>query len=428
MYSFSTAFCLLILINIHYALDAAQLITKNESQTVTLFSAKNAHDVHQALVHGCLLTTRNHAQETALHYAVKNHNLEVAQALMQQDPNNILINAYDNHGLTPLHRAAQRGNKEFIQYIHTNYNDTIDLDSALDYKSLGKKVTPLYIACHFSHFCVVEYLLNAGCKSYPETHTKTPQNTALLYACSHNDAEYTSAQKNNAKIAIVRLLLKKNPELITFSDKQRNNALHIACLNNNFMLIPILLEHGAHPHLINNDQETPLHIACRYQNMIAIALLLNTTSDIHKANYCNHTPADIAHQITDSTTKNMILELLYMYGATTYGAQYHNNLIATCIRHINTNAQALKLFLQMRTPEQLEMLYSQLPILIEYACAADKKIFSNTIRKQLLAPFPDYTNSYKPGYAHRAYCFVIQNTLHMMQQTKLLCDTVICHV
>ncbi len=430
------------------------------------FTAQTEDDVKQARAHGCQLNLQNIKGHNALHHAITKNNLTVAKALMACDQTDtLLIKQADNDGFTPLHLAAKLGNLEAIKFIYSYYPNS-NLDFAIEKgEEEYKGYTPLHLACLFAKSEIVEFLLNKECspnvQGTPQQYNKDTdycQGTALTLACSYDGPHANTPEINTTIITIINMILAKYPNIIDIPASENRTALYITCNNDNDVLAQHLLAKGANPNIYNSNQNSPLHLtcqnnmaetvqclleyranpsihngqeaplslACQHGNPLIIALLLQHGANVHIANKDQHTPTQILNQfIKNADTKAPLLKLLYAYGAHTYMQEHNNDLIATCIRHINTNHAAFTAFLHTCTPEQLQELYTHLPTLIEFACAADQKACSNKNLAALQKTFPRYTASYKPGYIHIAQLYralLFKNKLHMMQQNKVKCN------
>ena len=124
----------------------------------------------------------------------------------------------DQSYFSPLHFAAQFGNKEAIYKIITE-------GSIVNYKSPIKKITPLHIA----------------------TISQNLSTASELIACGAD----VNAQLDNGA-----------------------TPLHLATFNENYQILEILLAHGACTNTQGLDGKTPLHIAVEKQNELFIIALM----------------------------------------------------------------------------------------------------------------------------------------------------------
>ena len=124
--------------------------------------------------------------------------------LHQQKPKLV----FNVSGLSPMHLACQRGQREVVTKIASLVPEWID--SAADSKD---KYTPLHIACKHFQKEVISILLQHGAKV---STTKKEELSPLHIAVRK---EFTEG---------VKLLLEKRPECVSIKDKQKRTSLHHA--------------------------------------------------------------------------------------------------------------------------------------------------------------------------------------------------------
>lgn len=181
---------------------------------------------------------------TALHYAVRAGQSEMAKLLISQKAN---VDVTTNGGGTPLLMSVLTRNPSMVQIL---LDAKADANLALgksskDYLPIQTGDAPLHAAVLTGQKDVVIALLDAGAdinaKGFKES-------TALHYACSigHYD--------------IVNLLIKRGAELDA-TDKNLNTPLHFAAKNNQAEIVKLLIQNEASVRVDNINDETPKDIA-----------------------------------------------------------------------------------------------------------------------------------------------------------------------
>jgi ankyrin repeat protein len=192
------------------------------------------------------------------------------------------LNAKDDYGYTPLHRAAFGGNQEIVSLLILKLGNNLNVGD--DYGS-----TPLLLAVFNQHENIVSLLLEAGAnpniKNFIE---EGPLGTAL----GLGNANIVSLLiKRGVKFEIhllfreiiagnegmVSIILEGvDPDRANGANDAGNTPLHVAVLHNKAM-VEILLHAGANPDVVNKDGESPFDIA-RKRNYPKIITLFEEAS------------------------------------------------------------------------------------------------------------------------------------------------------
>jgi cytohesin len=148
-------------------------------------------------------------------------------------------NAKNEHGWTPLHRAAYRGHADVARLL---------LEHGADANAKSKDSfipTPLHLAAAMGHVDVTKLLLEHGA----DANAKNKDGFTPLHF---------AANKGHAEVA--RLLLEYGADA-NAKNKDGFTPLHFAAAFGYAVVARLLLEHGADPSIGDNDSVTPLDIA-----------------------------------------------------------------------------------------------------------------------------------------------------------------------
>ena len=164
------------------------------------------------------------------------------------------LNARDDAGTTPLHRAAK--NTENLDVIKALINAGADIE-AKD----NDKETPLYWATAYNNPVAFKALIEVGA----DLKVRTIYNKTLLHLVA----------ENNENPNILKMLIDAGADLEVRDDEKRT-PLHLAArYNKNPDIIKVLLDAGANLEAQDKDYRTPLYWAVSFNNLPAIKILLN---------------------------------------------------------------------------------------------------------------------------------------------------------
>ena len=170
-------------------------------------------------------------------------------------------------GITLLHTAAERADREMIRYLVDNHNFSVN---AIDDDSK----TPLMCACE-----AVGNLDN------------------------------------------ITTLLTLGADVNMTTDSTKDSALHIAAENGDPEMIKCLLDQNTSVNVIKNDKSTPLMMACRKKNNISnVATLLEHGADVNMTCESDTSALHYAAFCADSeTVKSLILHNCSINGRSCWG-------------------------------------------------------------------------------------------------------------
>ena len=235
-----------------------------------------------------ILSDTRDCQDTALHLACKEENLEVVQILVKFSnvaDKNIVKN-------TPIHIAAVTNNVLILQCLLKNINESHELDSLTNENGN----TALHLACLHGSLATVEVLTN-----YCQIISCNKQlNTPIHLACDCGHTE------------VVSYLLTKWPEdklCDEFKNEAGDTILHIACKRDYYNIVGILLEYCSAIHQ-NNCGNTSIHISCiRNQSKILEVLLNSFDNNAHQPIF-NQDGRTYLHVACENNSENCVSLLL----------------------------------------------------------------------------------------------------------------------
>ena len=164
------------------------------------------------------------------------------------------LNARDDAGATPLHRAAK--NTENLDVIKALLNAGADIEAKDD-----DKETPLYWATAYNNPVAIKVLIEVGA----DLKAPTIYNKTLLHLVA----------ENNENPNILKMLIDAGADLEA-RDDEKQTPLHLtAKFNKNPDVIKALLDAGANLEAQDKDKRTPLYWAVSFNNLPAIKILIN---------------------------------------------------------------------------------------------------------------------------------------------------------
>ena len=252
--------------------------------------------------------------ESALFLAVRSSGTEIPKILIEKglSLNNYSING--NHkNETPLYNAIYYGRLNNVVLLLTNGAQvnwqlvSIDDEGKTDLTDNG--FTYLHVACQQKHADLIPILVKYGCDINATSSNQKSPLTIAIYNEDQNSViellQLNASFDYDINLLIEKILtlgwfnvlsiLLKNgldPNILIKKDylitlvaetnnnnlmnsllngdvnvnvfnREKNTALHIACINRNYHIITLLLQKGADPHIKNSYHETAFDIAVR---------------------------------------------------------------------------------------------------------------------------------------------------------------------
>lgn len=90
-------------------------------------------------------------------------------------------------------------------------------------------------------------------------------------------------------------------------DEHGNGFLHLACRNNNFHAVSMLIAYGVQVNSVNNKCETPLHFACLYADEFVVEVLIQNGANCKASDFQNKTPLHRSASIGSYETAHCLL-------------------------------------------------------------------------------------------------------------------------
>ncbi|HKQ37731.1 MAG TPA: ankyrin repeat domain-containing protein [Verrucomicrobiae bacterium] len=237
--------------------------------------------------------------------------IERLKALAKDSPD--LVNARDDQGDTPLHRAASRGQLKVAEFLLSNNADVNAPNK--------NRTTPFHYAVWFGNKNIVEVMLARG-----------------------------------ANINALGSFGNDNPEKITPYSCQ---PLHVAVYRGNQAIAELLLQHKAQVNGLDYRGRTPLHFAVD-QGFLGLArLLISNGANLNIADERGHTPATIA----GLTGYEHVLRLLLENGADVNAQDREGNTLAH-YTVLQRSPGALKAVIDRKPDLAIQNRSGQTPLLV----------------------------------------------------------------
>lgn len=227
--------------------------------------------------------TDNEDNTNALHVAIKNHDVQAARWLIE---NNININHTDSKYWTPLHYAVIYHHRPCLQLL-LEHNAKVDIGNHGNlcdnirsfFKGLGAtydKGTPLHYAVHYGRIELVEDLLNSGAD--PNSLSKERYQSPLTVLLS-------AVKRHPSNFELIQLLVERGADPSTILEKENFTILDSLLLSSrgttSLKIVKYLVENGApiNPK-IKELRRTPLHAAVEQGDMSIIDYLIEQGADL----------------------------------------------------------------------------------------------------------------------------------------------------
>ncbi|CAL4898071.1 unnamed protein product [Urochloa decumbens] len=233
------------------------------------------------------LREAKHPDGSALYFAAAKGHLEVCRFLVEES--GVDVNCTNAHGMTPVFRAAAKGEVSVLQYLLDHGGDPAIPDA------LG--FTPLHIAAENGHFEAIRLLLSKGVDADPlNNRLVTPLHTASTkgYDQAVKLLLERGADPNRIFLGVMTPLLLalhapslKCVELLIEAGANVNfiipygpSALIEATMNGLTDIVKFLLEAGADPNIFDNFERNPIMYAAKKGRRDLVEILFPHTKPI----------------------------------------------------------------------------------------------------------------------------------------------------
>ncbi|MEO1376375.1 MAG: ankyrin repeat domain-containing protein [Cyanobacteria bacterium J06635_10] len=318
----------------HKSQPVAELLIANNANINDAFRRANSVEYKKFLIaKGADVHSRDKHGQTALHYAVLNHEKEIIELLLSHQ---VDINAKDKFGNTPLHLMFQRYrefkdlNIQFHNNLYRNFN------SSLFPENERKKL----------RLSMIKLLVNNGAIVNAQNNQDyTPFHFAQLYRYE-NEIKYLIDKSANinqkskdgktplmlrvakgGNYCILKLLIDNGAD-VNAQDKYGDTALHFAIMNHRsivYSLTTLLVESGANINTKNYNSETPLHKLLERGYPLLTHHLIRMLADVNAKDSQGNTPLHKAIKTCqeNGNCEQYILKKLVMYGADIHAKNNH---------------------------------------------------------------------------------------------------------
>ena len=228
----------------------------------------------------------NHMHITPVHLACINPNEKI---LLKIIGNGGELNFQDKRGRKPILFAALCKGPEPLKLLIENNCNINERDNA--------GYTPLILACKRGRYENVKILLEQGAD--PKQKIKGGKYNGIHFSCMEDS-------ENNLKI--IKLLLKKCPDLIDINGLGRKSPLHFAVLYNCPKIVELLVKSGANIDKKDSYWRTPLLLACKYGYSQIAEYLIKCGAKINKCDNSNNSPLHYACAFGNFQCVKILLE------------------------------------------------------------------------------------------------------------------------
>ncbi|CAH0549325.1 unnamed protein product [Brassicogethes aeneus] len=235
---------------------------KKEDSFSALFLLENNCDA--------TLSTRNE-NDSALHLVAGATNIEDSEKITEKLLNkNVNVNAQNRQGFTALHIAIQADNRPIFEMLLNEKNINVNLKN-------NDEHCPLYYALlkynsgDTSDNCYALKLIQGDKKDCQTNPLYKDTSNSLLQILIVNGYQISAT-----------FLAEFVPNL-DHVNLEGETALHLSCINNFSGVVEQLLNLGANPNLLSNEnRQSPLHYAVKYNAMECILKFIEHNKDSSK--------------------------------------------------------------------------------------------------------------------------------------------------
>ncbi len=295
------------------------VLQKRQLDLKSLLSGKPLNELHEEFI------SHTANQLTLGNLLARANEAEFLEALLRKAPSLAFYQDKTPFKFTPLHVAAEWGNREIIDVYKKH---KLPLDGRDAYAN-----TPAHIACLEEQEGFLNALIGSGADlSLKNQDGRSPLHLAALKGSVANiEALATAAPKlitekdgnGNSPLHLackfqrkenVDTLISLAPEAVFALDDDLNTPLHHACFSGDLEIVKTILERGSYLEARNITGETPLSIAALYGHTPIVKYLIEKGADIsskdieketplHKSAYQHH--HEIVRALLDAESKRI---------------------------------------------------------------------------------------------------------------------------
>ena len=213
------------------------------------------------------INTKDLYNNSLLHYAVINNNLEITRFLIL---NQIDINSTNNDFNTALHLSILNNSIAIFKTL-IKANANIDVLN-------NEGESPLMVAIKLNREEMIDILMSL-----------------------HADINYVNKKGESAiffsifsdNLNLFNSLLEENNKLLFSKTKDNNTLLHVACKQNRLRFVYRLINLKCLPNVVNDDLETPLFACARNSDYDTARILIENGAFVEFKNKYNESLLDI---------------------------------------------------------------------------------------------------------------------------------------
>lgn len=226
------------------------------------------------------------------------------------------INEYDEHGLTPLHKAVIGNSvKEVFELLNkgADIRVTVQNKEMMENEDFDRGERNIHINCHGDN--IAHLAMQNGSQNMVGAIAAKDIN--LFKAKNELNLTPLGSGAASKHFETVEYYLEYiEPSINTLKDDEDDISLEFAIDNGNYKMVKLLLEHGSNPHFTRDQSNSynPAMVKAAEGSTDIMEILFKYGVDINAVGYDNNTPL---HQIIKygDDKKNANIEFLLKHGA-----------------------------------------------------------------------------------------------------------------
>ena len=232
-----------------------------------------------------------------LHAAAAKGHLQLVKQLVQNLEDK---NPPDDHGLTPLHLAAEAGQFEVVKFLIPFHRETNLTNPEID--SIYKKRSPLHDAGMGGHLNIIEYLLE----------NIDGIDGDINPSCGNGDTVlHIAAERGHLNVVefYTEKLPNPNPGKDTSDEFRGRTPLHIAAQCGHLPVVQHICSILSNKNPKDSEGSTPLHLAAQEGHTKVVKYLVQHVGDIHPRRntlFGLATPFDLANEAGHTAIVNIL--------------------------------------------------------------------------------------------------------------------------